>query len=146
MAPGAVAANTTATATKTAAGPAGPILRLQPQDRIRHDGAAIAMIYRNLGTAAAEQMVSRALGELGLLMADLSDQVRLCDLAPVARQLKKVQAMADGLGMQSLAQVADDARALLERGDGTGFAAVWARLLRITERSLCLDTDSPGPG
>jgi hypothetical protein len=47
--------------------------------------------------------------------------------------------MAMGVGMVSLAQVARDARLCLERGDTTAFAAVWARLVRVAERSLVRD-------
>jgi hypothetical protein len=44
--------------------------------------------------------------------------------------------MAAGVGLVSLAQVAEDAREVLLRGDATAFAAVWARLMRVAERSL----------
>ena len=48
----------------------GIVVMLQPQERILQDGEVIASIYRNLGTAAADQVVSRALGELALTLAD----------------------------------------------------------------------------
>jgi hypothetical protein len=35
--------------------------------------------------------------------------------------------------------VAGDARICLERAESTAFAAVWARLLRVAERSLAAD-------
>lgn len=112
---------------------------LRPRERVRQDGEAIAAIYRNLGTAVAEQMVTRALGELALAMAGIAAQVRAHELADLARQLKKLQRMAEGLGMVSLGAVSADVRDCLERGDSTGFAAVWARLLRVAERSLAAD-------
>lgn len=112
---------------------------LSPRDRVRQDGEAIAAIYRNLGTSVAEEMVTRALGELALAMAGLAAQVRAQDLADLARQLQKLQRMAEGLGMISLALVSADARTCLQRGDGTAFASVWARLLRVAERSLSSD-------
>ena len=43
--------------------------------------------------------------------------------------------------MISLGQVSQDARDCLERGDSTAFSAVWARLLRVAERSLASDKD-----
>jgi len=112
---------------------------LRVRERVRQDGEAIAVIYRNLGTAAAEQMVTRALGELALAMAGIAAQVKGHQLADLARQLKKLQRMAENLGMVSLGVVAADARACLERCDSTAFAAVWARLMRIAERSLAAD-------
>lgn len=112
---------------------------LRVRERVRQDGEAIAVIYRNLGTAAAEQMVTRALGELALAMAGIAAQVKGHQLADLARQLKKLQRMAENLGMVSLGVVAADARACLERCDSTAFAAVWARLMRVAERSLAAD-------
>ncbi|MCB6179816.1 hypothetical protein LHP98_16975 [Rhodobacter sp. Har01] len=115
------------------------VTALRVRERVRQDGEAIAVIYRNLGTAAAEQMVARALGELALAMAGIAAQVKGHQLADLARQLKKLQRMAENLGMVSLGVVASDARACLERCDSTAFAAVWARLLRVAERSLAAD-------
>jgi hypothetical protein len=112
---------------------------LRVRERVRQDGEAIAVIYRNLGTATAEQMVTRALGELALAMAGIAAQVKGHQLTDLARQLKKLQRMAENLGMVSLGVVAADARACLERCDSTAFAAVWARLMRVAERSLAAD-------
>ena len=110
-------------------------------ERVRQDAEPIATIYRNLGTSAAEQVVTRALSELGLTMAGLARLVRLHDLADVSRQLRKVQRMAEHLGMVSLGRVADDVRTCFDRCDATAFSAVWARLIRVTERSLATDND-----
>lgn len=115
------------------------LLVLRPRERVLQDGEAIAVLYRNLGTSVAEQMVSRALGELALSMAGIAAQVKAQDLADLARQLTRLQRMAEGLGMVSLTSVASDVRDCLGRGDSTGFAAVWARLLRVAERSLAAD-------
>ena len=111
-------------------------------ERVRQDAEPIATIYRNLGTSAAEQVVTRALAELGLAMAGLAQQVRLHDMADVSRQLRKVHRMADHLGMVSLGKVADDARTCFDRSDTTAFSAVWARLIRVAERSLASDRDA----
>lgn len=114
---------------------------LRPRERIRQDGEAIAVLYRNLGTSTAEQMVTRALGELALAMAGIAAQVKAHQLADLSRQLKRLQRMAENLGMISLSSVSQDARTCLERCDSTAFAAVWARLLRVAERSLASDKD-----
>lgn len=117
------------------------ITALPLRERVRQDGEAIAAIYRNLGPSAAEQMVTRALGELALAMAGIAAQVRATEIADLPRQLKKLQRMAENLGMTSLAAVAQDAGACINRCDSTGFTAVWARLLRVAEGSLAIDRD-----
>jgi hypothetical protein len=117
------------------------VVTLLPVERVRQDAEPIATIYRNLGTASAEQVVTRALGELALTMAGLAHQVRAHDMADLSRQLRRLQSMSENLGMVSLGVVACDVRACLERADSTAFAAVWARLIRIAERSLSSDKD-----
>lgn len=118
---------------------ANNVIALQPNDRVRQDAEPIATIYRNLGTASAEQVVTRALGELALTMAGLANQVRAHDLTDMTRQLRRLQRMSENLGLVSLGLVATDVRVCMERGDATAFSAVWARLLRIAERSLSTD-------
>ncbi|WP_431298203.1 hypothetical protein [Tabrizicola sp. BL-A-41-H6] len=115
------------------------ITALRPREVVRQDAEPIAAIYRNLGAQTAEQMVTRALGELALTMAGIAAQVKSHDLADLARQLTRLRRMAENLGLTSLGAVSDDVRICLERSDNTAFAAVWARLLRVAERSIAQD-------
>jgi hypothetical protein len=117
------------------------VVMLRPVERVRQDGEPIATIYRNLGTDSAEQVVTRALGELALTMAGLASQVRAHELADLSRQFRRLQRLAENLGMVSLGLVAYDVRTCLESGDSTAFSAVWARLIRIAERSLASDKE-----
>ena len=87
------------------------VVALRPKERVRQDAEPIATIYRNLGTSGAEQVVTRALGELALTMAGLANQVRTHDLGDLTRQLRRLQRMAENLGMVSLGVVAGDLRA-----------------------------------
>ncbi len=119
----------------------GNVTVLRPKERVRLDAEPIAAMYRDLGTAAAEQVVTRALGEIALTMASLADQVRRHDLADLPRQLRRLQRMAEHLGMVSLGLIAAEVRLCTDRSNGTDFAAVWARLIRIAERSLATDKD-----
>jgi hypothetical protein len=114
----------------------GEVTALRPREIVRQDVEAIAVIYRNLGAPVAEQMVTRALGELALTMAGIAEKVRAQELRDLARQLARLARLAGDLGLSSLAHVAGDAKTCLERADGTAFSAVWARLLRVAERSL----------
>lgn len=108
-------------------------------ERIRQDSEPIAVIYRNLGTSSAEQVVARALGELALTMAGMASQVREHEMHDLSRQLRRLQRMSENLGLISLGLVAADVRNCLERTEVTAFSAVWARLVRIAERSLAPD-------
>lgn len=118
---------------------AGNVVRLCPRERLWHDGAQIAAIYRDLGTDSADQVLARALGEVALTMAGLASQVRARDMADLSRHLRRLQRMAENLGMVSLGLVAGDVRTCLASGDSTAFSAVWARLIRIAEGALSPD-------
>lgn len=115
------------------------VVALRPKERVRQDAEPIATMYRNLGTSSAEQVVTRALAELALTMAGLASQVRDRQMDDLFRQLRRLQRMAENLGMVSLGLVAADVRNCMDSSDSTAFAAVWARLLRIAEWSLAPD-------
>lgn len=119
----------------------GKVTVLRPMDRLHQNAEPVAAIYRDLGTVQAEQVVTRALGELALTMSGLATQVRARDLHDLGRQLRRLQRMSEQLGMISLSQVAGDLRLCLDQADSTAFSAVWARLLRVAERSLVVDKD-----
>jgi len=115
------------------------VTALRPKDRVRQDSEPIALMYRTMGTAAAEEVVTRALGELALTMSGLATQVRAQDMTNLSRQLRRLQRMSEQLGMVSLGVVAGDVRICLEQTDVTAFAAVWARLMRVAESSLAVE-------
>lgn len=115
------------------------ITALRPRDRVRQDSEPIAMMYRTMGTQAAEQVVNRALAELALTMAGLAEQVKRDEVATLARQLRRLQRMAEQLGLVSIGEIAADARNCADMTDPTAFGAVWARLLRVAEASLATE-------
>jgi len=117
------------------------ILALVPKENPRQDIEQIASIYRNLSSNAAEQVVARALGELALSMAALAERIAAHELDDVQRRLKRLDRMAQNLGLQTLSDVCRDVATCVARGDSTAFAAVWARLLRVTDRTLTFDQD-----
>jgi hypothetical protein len=117
------------------------VTALRPNERVRLDAEPIAAMYRNLGASTAEQVVSRALSELALTLAGLADQVQGHDLCDLSRGLRRLQRMADHLGMISLGSVATEARLCLDGNDDTAFSAVWARLIRVAEASLAPDQE-----
>ena len=112
------------------------VVELRPRERVHEDEGAIIAIYDRLGPDPGAKLVTRAVGELALAVTVMSAQVERHELGALPRGLKRMQAMAAGVGLLSLSQVAADARAVLALNDSTAFAAVWARLVRVAERSL----------
>ena len=119
------------------------VRRLTPREVVRQDVEAIAEIYRNLGAPVAEQLVTRALGELALTMAGIAEKVNRQETQDLGRQLVRLRRLAEDIGLSSLATVAGDAGTCLLRGDATAFAAVWARLMRVAKTSLAQEAGTP---
>lgn len=119
----------------------GNVVTLRVLELPHQDSEQIAMIYRSLGSASAEQVIARALGELAFAMSALADRIKAHELGDLLRRLKRLQQMAENLGLQTLAKVAVDLGHCLNRKDSTAFAAVWARLLRIAELTLTFDRE-----
>jgi HPt (histidine-containing phosphotransfer) domain-containing protein len=117
------------------------ILALKPKENPQQNIDHIAAIYRNLGSQAAEQVVARALGELAVMMSSLAEQIAQHDLADLMRRLRRLDQMADNLGLVTLSQVAQDLAQCLDRGEPTAFSAVWARLMRVAEMTLSVQAD-----
>lgn len=117
------------------------VLALTPKENPRLDLEQISSIYRNLSSQAADQVVTRALGELALQMAKLAERIAQHQMGDLLRRLKRLDRMAQNLGLRTLSTVAQDLAICLERGDTTAFAAVWARSLRVADCTLTLDQD-----
>jgi hypothetical protein len=112
------------------------VMALVPTERLRQDAEPIAAIYRNLGVQVAEHVVARALAELAQVVQALTTQINQRDLALVPRDLRRLQRLSANMGLVSMAQSAADAHLCLNAKDSTAFAAVWARLQRVAERSF----------
>ena len=112
------------------------VLALVPIERLRQDAEPIAAIYRNLGVQAAEQVVARALAELSGVANEVVTQVRLQDQAALPRTLRRLQRLSENIGLVSLGNIAHDAAICLSDDDGIAFAAVFARLQRVMERTF----------
>ena len=112
------------------------VVVLRPCERLHHDGSAVAAIYRRFGPVSGEQVIRRAMAELALTLSEAVAQIAAHDLAGLPRPLRRVQRLAGHLGLPLLERVAADAQHCLAVGDATGFAAVWARVLRVA--AVCL--------
>lgn len=112
------------------------VVALRPNDRVRHDAEPIATICRNLGATTAQHVVARALGEITQTVAGLAAQVKAHDLAEMPRPLRRLQLMAENLGLITLGLIAADLTLCISMHDVTAFSAVWARLVRVADDAL----------
>jgi len=113
-----------------------PILAiLKHEEGVRLDPDPLAALYAALGERGAEQVLCRAMEDIGARLTDMlkqADERQDLALARSARQLAKI---AGQIGMATMARVAVDVVVATEAGDLTAQAAILTRLARIGERS-----------
>ncbi|MEY4698342.1 MAG: hypothetical protein RIT14_2770 [Pseudomonadota bacterium] len=114
----------------------GGVVILAPRERVAADRAARDAILARLGPVAGAEALCGAVAEVAACLAALAGQVAAGDIAALPAELRRLQDRAGLLGLDRLAQVAGDLGLCAARGDGTAFAAVWARLVRVAESSL----------
>ncbi|WP_299044927.1 hypothetical protein [uncultured Tateyamaria sp.] len=102
--------------------------------QVNHD--RLNSLYGEMDPASAEDVVCRAMEELALRMAHCDRLYRKGDLDELRRSAKSLIAIADQIGMDVLARVANDVVTCSEYRDQVALAATLGRLLRTGEGSL----------
>ena len=112
------------------------VTALQPVEPVRLDRDQLEVLYRQLGPVGADKVVNHALEELAALLSQLPVDYRAGRLGQVASGARALAAVAQQVGMTTLARVARDAAGLSVGHNGAALGAVVARLERIGDRSL----------
>lgn len=112
-------------------------IRLRPQDRVRLDETCLSVLLGQMGAAAAEATVQRAVADLDCRLDQCQRLWRRGDRSGLRKTARAVAAIAAPIGMTGLARVAWDVTVALDRDDPVAVAAVLARLQRIGDLSLC---------
>lgn len=103
-----------------------------PRDKPRRDAAPVAALFRDHGPEA-HRILRRKLSFLALEVTGASDLIKVRNLADIPQRLWKIGRIARDLGLISLADSALNA-SLATRDPA--FAAIWSRVLRLTEAAL----------
>ncbi|QYX58656.1 hypothetical protein K1T73_14160 [Roseovarius sp. SCSIO 43702] len=109
---------------------------LKQDEAVRLDSGQLEKLYEQLGEAGAEDVVCRALEELALRLAQTERAWREGRLAEMRKSARGLIAIADQIGLNTLAEVARDVTVCVDSGDANAQAATVMRLVRIGERSL----------
>ena len=109
---------------------------LKQTEHVRLDQDRLGELYVQLGESGAEDVVCRAMEELAIRLAHTERLYRQNHTDDMRKSVRSMIAIADQIGMKSLASVARDVTHCIDCGDKTALAAVLARLLRIGEGSL----------
>lgn len=116
--------------------PAAEVSALRHEEGVRLDPDRIGALYGELGHAAAESVVCRAMEELAVRISDIRRFHEAGDVEAVQRSGRLLAKVAEQVGMTSLARVAADVCDSAEMRDPAALGATVARLVRIGDRSL----------
>ena len=109
---------------------------LKQTEHVRLDANRLEELFLQLGEAGAEDVVCRALEELAARLFHTERCYRELRFGDMRKSSRSLIAIAEQIGMQTLATVAHDVTICIDRKDGTALSATLARLLRIGESSL----------
>lgn len=112
------------------------IITLAQDETVRLDSDRLGELYAQLGEAGAEDVVCRAMEELAVRLSHSDRLFRQGKVEDLRKSTRSMVAIADQIGMHTVARVASDVTNCIDEGDNTALAATFARLLRISERSL----------
>jgi|TARA_B110000908_G_scaffold162041_1_gene207013 hypothetical protein len=112
------------------------VVNIRVTETIQSDQVRLGMLYSQLGEAGAGDIISRAMEELAVRLAQCDTLWRARNLAQLRKHSRSLIAISDQIGMQRLAQVAGDVTVCLDNEDDIAIAATLSRMLRVGERSL----------
>ncbi|SEO04619.1 hypothetical protein SAMN04490248_101147 [Salinihabitans flavidus] len=109
---------------------------LYVNETVAVDCEQLAELHRRLGSSGAEDVVMRAMEELALRLTHAERLYREGALTEMPKCARSMAAIAEQVGMLTVAQVARDVTRCLDGADGVALAATVTRLMRIGERSI----------
>lgn len=109
---------------------------LKQDEVIRLDQDQLNALFARLGPAGGEDVACRAMEELAIRLTQVERCYRDGQYDQMRKGARSLAAIADQIGMNTLARVARDLTQCIDAGDGIAMSAVLARLLRSGERSL----------
>ncbi|MEX0280152.1 MAG: hypothetical protein AB3N13_03050 [Arenibacterium sp.] len=105
-------------------------------ETIRLDPDHLEVLYQQIGKTCADDIVCRAVEELAVRLSCCERLFRDEYWGDLRKCCRSLIAIAEQVGMASLAKVAGDVTCSIDRCDMVATAATLHRLLRIGERSL----------
>ena len=112
------------------------IAQLHCREAARLDRDRLEHLVRELGEPGAERVVGRAMEELAVRLQKIGTDYGRNNIRAVEKSAHSLIAIADQIGMSTLARVARDVVETAGRSDATAMAATVGRLQRVGEASL----------
>ena len=112
------------------------VLKLAHDESVRLDRSQLEVLYQTLGPTGADKVVNHALEEISISLTRGVKEYRQGRLDELRATVRGLTAVAQQVGMMTLARVARDVQELSLTHDAAALGATMARLTRIGETSL----------
>ena len=112
------------------------VLELMQVETVRLDQDRVESLYHQLGESGAEDVICRAIEELAVRLAHCEQLWRKDMAEDLRKSARSLIAIAEQIGMTTLARVAGDVTNAIDAQDPAALGATLCRLMRIGERSL----------
>ena len=109
---------------------------LEPTEGARLDSDRLNALYAQLGRAAAEEVICRAMEELAVRLSYIDEMYRARDWESLRKSTRALIAIAEQIGMMGLARAASNVIDCIDDRDAAALAATLSRLNRLGEKSL----------
>ncbi|WP_208349380.1 hypothetical protein [Pseudaestuariivita rosea] len=103
---------------------------------VRTDQDRIASLCAQLGNGAAEDVICRAMEELAVRLRKTEVAFQRDDHALMRKCARSMIAIADQVGLSTLARVAADVANCVDAMDDVALQSTYSRLIRVGDQSL----------
>lgn len=112
------------------------VFALIQTESVQLDSGKLGDLYQELGDRTAEEILCRALEELGLRLSRAELHWHQGGRVALRKNVRSLIAISDQIGMAALVHVAKDVVDAIDANDHVAIGATVFRLLRIGEKSL----------
>ena len=109
---------------------------LTPRESVRLDAERLELLYNKLGEDNADNVLCRAMEEMAIRMKQSEKLYRAGTVKELRKTVHSLIAIADQIGLQTLARVSTDVVACIDFGDWVALGATFSRLVRSSDQSL----------
>lgn len=112
------------------------ITTILPHEHVRLDQQRLETLYVKLGESGADDVLCRAMEEMAIRFKQCEKMYRAGSSKELRKSVHSLIAIADQIGMQTLARVAQDVTFCIDSGDWVALGATFSRLMRSGDQSL----------
>ena len=109
---------------------------LTPRESVRLDAERLELLYNKLGEDNADNVLCRAMEEMAIRIKQSEKLYRAGTVKELRKTVHSLIAIADQIGLQTLARVSTDVVASIDLGDWVALGATFSRLVRSSDQSL----------